>query len=76
MTDAITAQTGASPQSRSARAKPSENAIAVRILLTILAALVAWGLCIVVWGVPGLYLPALALVPVIWIAMIAITLGR
>jgi fatty acid desaturase len=76
MTDATAAQMGTPPRTRSARAKPSENAVAVRILLTVLAALVAWGSCIVIWGLPGLYLPALALVPVIWVALILITLGR
>ncbi|MDO5757038.1 MAG: hypothetical protein Q4P24_05920 [Rhodobacterales bacterium] len=53
----------------------SENAVAARILLVILVALVAWGLSIFFFGVPGLYLPALALVPVVWIALLAITVG-
>ncbi|PVA10075.1 hypothetical protein DC366_10505 [Pelagivirga sediminicola] len=60
----------------SAETGSSENAVATRILLTILVALVLWGLCVFFWGVPGLYLPALALVPVVWIALIAITIGR
>lgn len=53
----------------------SENAVAARILLVILVGLIAWGLSIFFWGVPGLYLPAVALVPVVWIALLAITVG-
>jgi hypothetical protein len=53
----------------------SENRTALRILLTVLVALAAWGVCIFLWGIPGLYLPALALVPVVWAALIAISMG-
>ncbi|MCQ0091679.1 hypothetical protein FGD77_08250 [Roseovarius sp. M141] len=67
-------QTDAAPTGR--RTESSENVVAAKILLTVLVALVAWGLCVFIWGVPGLYLPALAMVPVIWIALIAITLGK
>ncbi len=74
MTDTPMTQTNAAPQE--GRFAPAENVVAAKILLTILVALVAWGLCVFFWGVPGLYLPALALVPVIWIALVTITLGQ
>ncbi|QFT81570.1 hypothetical protein FIU89_13175 [Roseovarius sp. THAF27] len=51
----------------------SETSIAVRILLFLGVLLVAWGGAIVLWGVPGLYLPALALVPVIWLFLLIIS---
>lgn len=74
MTDATTAdyETTAAPRVE----ETTEDALAARILLTILVALVAWGLCIFFWGIPGLYLPAVALVPVVWGALIAITMGN
>ena len=53
----------------------SENARAAKIMVAILLLLVAWGMAIFVWGVPGLYIPAVALVPVIWIALITMAAG-
>ena len=73
MTDATLHQTDTAPYHVE---DSTEDAVAARILLTILVALVAWGVCIFLWGVPGLYLPALALVPVVWAALIAITMGN
>ena len=61
---------------RHTRAPLSEEAIAARILLTVLAVLTAWGLAVFTWGIPGLYIPALAMVPVIWVCLILITFGR
>ncbi len=41
-----------------------------------IALLVAlWGTSIVMFGVPGLYLPAVALVPVVYVALILISRG-
>lgn len=41
-----------------------------------IALLVAlWGTSIVMFGVPGLYLPAVALVPVVYLALILISRG-
>ncbi|WP_282096327.1 hypothetical protein [Epibacterium ulvae] len=34
-----------------------------------------WGCSALLFGLPGLYLPALGLVPVIWLALLAITRG-
>ena len=48
----------------------AENALATKILLFVLVAVVLWGGAIFMWGVPGLYLPAVALVPVIYLLMI------
>lgn len=53
----------------------SEDARAAKIMVAILLLLVAWGMAIFVWGVPGLYIPAVALVPVIWIALITMAAG-
>lgn len=74
MTDATIPKTPATEKDR--KADSSENVVAAKILVTILIALVAWGLCIFFWGIPGLYFPALAMVPVIWIALVTITLGQ
>lgn len=52
-----------------------EDALARKILFTVLMALVAWGLAIAQWGVPGLYIPALAMVPVMYILLIWISRG-
>jgi fatty acid desaturase len=46
-----------------------------RILLAVLIGLVCWGLSIFTWGVPGLYIPALALVPVMYVLLILISRG-
>ena len=76
MTQASSDVGGAGPDSEQRPGSGlSENAVAARILLVILVALAAWGLSIFFFGVPGLYLPALALVPVVWIALLAITVG-
>lgn len=45
------------------------------ILLITLLALVAWGASVFFFGVPGLYIPALALVPVMYILLIVISRG-
>ncbi len=34
-----------------------------------------WGCSALLFGLPGLYLPALGLVPVIWLCLLAITRG-
>lgn len=46
-----------------------------KILLTVLAVLAAWGVAIFQYGVPGLYIPALAMVPVIYVILILISRG-
>ena len=51
----------------------SERSITIRILLFLSILLLAWGGAVVIWGVPGLYLPALGLVPVIWLFLLIIS---
>ena len=52
-----------------------ESVLAAKILLIVLVALAGWGVSIAIWGIPGLYLPALALVPVIYLMLILISRG-
>jgi hypothetical protein len=52
-----------------------DEAAAMPILLVVLGLLVAWGVSIALWGIPGLYIPALAMVPVIWVALLVISRG-
>ncbi|QFT92470.1 hypothetical protein FIU86_06435 [Roseovarius sp. THAF9] len=58
---------------RSPAERLSETSIVVRILFFLGVILSFWGGAIVIWGVPGLYLPALALVPVIWLFLLIIS---
>ena len=45
------------------------------ILVTVLFVVIGWGLSIATWGVPGLYIPALAMVPVMYVLLIWISRG-
>lgn len=54
----------------------SETAQAARILLAVLLLAALWVTAVIKFGVPGLYLPALGLVPVIWVLILAITMGK
>lgn len=40
-----------------------------------LAAVSAWGCAVLVWGLPALYLPAIALAPAVMVMLIALTRG-
>lgn len=53
----------------------NENRLAAKILVTVLFAVVGWGLSIATWGVPGLYIPALAMVPVMMGLLLLISRG-
>ena len=53
----------------------AQDTSVARILLTVLVLLAAWGASVVTWGIPGLYLPALAMVPVIWVILLIISRG-
>ena len=53
----------------------SENALAAKIILTVVVLLAAWGVSVFKWGVPGLYLPALAAVPLIYALLITVAKG-
>ncbi len=65
------AHTHAHPETDTA----AERRLETRILITVLVALIGWGLSIWTWGVPGLYIPALALVPVLYVLLILISRG-
>ncbi|WP_439526284.1 hypothetical protein [Roseovarius mucosus] len=45
------------------------------ILLSVAVFLAGWATSIAIWGIPGLYIPALALVPVIWVMLVLISRG-
>ncbi len=45
------------------------------ILLSLAVFIAGWGTSIVLWGIPGLYIPALALVPVMWVVLLLISRG-
>ena len=45
------------------------------ILMITLFGIVLWGLSVAAFGIPGLYIPALIAVPVIWVLLILITRG-
>lgn len=55
--------------------KPSEAMIVARILMSVLLFVALWAASFMTWGVPGLYIPAVALVPVIVVALVVITRG-
>lgn len=65
-------QDDAAQKPASCRSEKTRDAM---ILVTVLFALVAWGISIALWGIPGLYIPALALVPVVWAILILISRG-
>jgi len=46
-----------------------------RILAAVLVLVALWAGATALWGVPGLYLPAVGLVPAVWAALIAISRG-
>lgn len=46
------------------------------LYFAIVAFVSLWGISILTFGLPGLYLPALALVPVMFVMLIWISLGR
>ncbi len=48
----------------------SDRKAALILLLGALLFLAAWVGCVAIWGIPGLYIPALLLVPVVYVLMI------
>ena len=48
---------------------------AAKMFLAIAVYLALWAASVVTWGLPGLYLPAVAQVPVIFILLMMITRG-
>ena len=64
----------ANAQTNTTARDPDEAAVAP-ILLTVLVLLAAWGTSVAMWGIPGLYIPALAMVPVMWVVLLLISRG-
>ncbi|MET4101236.1 hypothetical protein ABIE58_000653 [Roseovarius sp. MBR-78] len=52
-----------------------ERATVLRIFLSLAVFVAGWATSVAIWGIPGLYIPALALVPVIWAALLLISRG-
>jgi hypothetical protein len=52
-----------------------KTSIETKILLITLLAIVAWGASVFFFGIPGLYIPALAMVPVMYLMLIIISRG-
>lgn len=52
-----------------------DAALVVPILLAVVVFLALWGTSIALWGVPGLYIPAVIMVPVIWVGLLLISRG-
>lgn len=52
-----------------------DTALVKKILLALVIILAAWGAAIFKWGVPGLYIPALASVPLIYLILIIVARG-
>ncbi|SHK87306.1 hypothetical protein SAMN05444414_10242 [Roseovarius marisflavi] len=55
--------------------RDSDAALVVPILLGVVVFLALWGTSIALWGVPGLYIPAVIMVPVIWVGLLLISRG-
>lgn len=47
----------------------------VAIILAVLGVLALWGGSVALWGIPGLYIPAVAMVPIVWALLLLITRG-
>ncbi|MEO0743832.1 MAG: hypothetical protein AAFY49_00660 [Pseudomonadota bacterium] len=50
--------------------------VEISILLVVLALLALWGIAIFTFGYPALIVPALALVPTIFVVLMLITVGK
>ena len=71
MTDA-TASAAYSPANQTAKSEISTDA---KVFLAIAVFLALWALSVVIWGIPGLYIPAVAMVPMIFGLLMLITRG-
>ncbi|TDE40094.1 hypothetical protein [Antarcticimicrobium sediminis] len=52
-----------------------DNKAAIWLLVSVVIFLALWAASVALFGVPGLYIPALALVPVVWIVLILVSRG-
>jgi hypothetical protein len=62
------------PATEAAPAETSKSPDMLILMITLFG-IILWGLSVAAFGIPGLYIPALAAVPVIWILLILITRG-
>jgi hypothetical protein len=62
-------ETHATPQAET----DAETATVLRILLSVTVFVAGWATSVALWGIPGLYIPALALVPVVWGLLITVS---
>lgn len=53
----------------------ADAAAVVPIFLGLAVFIAGWATSIALWGIPGLYIPALALVPVMWVLLLLISRG-
>lgn len=52
-----------------------ERATVLSLYLGLAVFVAGWATSVVLWGIPGLYIPALGLVPVIWGLLLMISRG-
>ncbi len=52
-----------------------DTALAKKIFIALFLIVTVWGAAIFKWGVPGLYIPALASVPLIYLVLIIVARG-
>ena len=50
--------------------RKSERRTEILLLVGVLVFIAAWAGSVVIWGIPGLYIPAVILVPVIYVLMV------
>ena len=55
--------------------KRGEALLAAKIIAIVLVLLAGWAGSVVLWGVPGFYIPALIAVPVIWAVLLMFVRG-
>lgn len=72
-----TVTTDTMPRARRALPFATRTArVEIRILLVVLALLALWGAAIATFGYPALIVPALALVPSMFVVLMLITVGK
>ncbi len=52
-----------------------DAALVVPVMIGLVLFLAAWSGSIALWGIPGLYIPAVIMVPVIWVGLLLISRG-
>jgi len=62
------------PDHRHGSNRPSDKT-AIWLIAAVVIFLALWATSVALFGIPGLYIPALALVPVIWTVLIIISRG-